>query len=170
LINKIYNISESGDVEFPIFGDSFSFTKIWKNEFFLNVSRCTSFGGFSYATNKYESYFTICVEFLMISSNKNFFEILKFRQIGGIGVFEKNSIFHKCPKFIILHNNELLNKIYNIYESGDVEFQIFGNRFIFTKFWKNEFFWKMSRVVVVLMVSPMLLTNARVILQYPSSF
>jgi hypothetical protein len=86
----------------------------------------------------------------MISGNLNFFEILKFRQGGGIGVFVKNSISQKCPKFIILHNNELLNKVFNISESGDVEFPIFGDSFIFTKFWKNEFFWKKSIVVLVL--------------------
>jgi hypothetical protein len=105
----------------------------------------------------------------MISSNSIFFEILKFRQ-GGIGVFVKNSILQKCPKFIILHNNELLNKIFNISESGDVEFFIFGDSFIFTKFWKNEFFWKKSRVVLVFGVLPMLLTITGVHWQYPSSF
>jgi hypothetical protein len=94
----------------------------------------------------------------MISSNLNFFEILKFRQGGGIGVFVKNSILQKCPKFIISHNNEFLNKIYNISESGDVAFPLFGDSVILTKFWKNEFFWKKSRVVPVLEVSPMLLT------------
>jgi hypothetical protein len=106
----------------------------------------------------------------MISSNLNFFEILKFRQGGGIGVFGKYSIFGKCPKFIIPHNNELLNKIYFMSESGDVQFPFFGDSFIFTKFWKNEYFWKKSRVVLVLEVSPMLLTNTGVNLQYPSSF
>jgi hypothetical protein len=106
----------------------------------------------------------------MISSNLIFFEILKFRLGEGIGVFVKNSISQKCPKFIIPHNNELLNKIYNISEPGGVEFPIFGVSFIFTKFWKNEFFWKKSRVVLVLVVSPMLLTHTRVNLQFPSSF
>jgi hypothetical protein len=106
----------------------------------------------------------------MISSNLNFFEILKFLQGGGIGVFVKNSIFQKCPKFIITHNNELLDKVYNISESGDLEFPIFGDSFIFTKFWRNEFFWKKFRVALVLEVSTMLLTNTRVNLQYPSSF
>jgi hypothetical protein len=61
-------------------------------------------------------------------------------------------------------------KIYNISESGDVEFPIFGDSFIFTKFWKNEFFWKKPAVVLDLEVSPMLLTNTGVNLQYPSSF
>jgi hypothetical protein len=74
----------------------------------------------------------------MISSNWNFFEILKFRQ--SIGVFVKNSIFQKCPKFVIPHNNEFFNKIYNISEYGEVEFPIFGDSLIFTKFWNNEFF------------------------------
>jgi hypothetical protein len=106
----------------------------------------------------------------MISSNLNFFKILKFRQRGGIGVFVKISILQKCPHFIIPHNNELINKIYNISESGDVEFPIFGDSFIFTKFWKNGFFWKKIRVALVLEISPMLLTNTRVNLQYPSSF
>jgi hypothetical protein len=81
----------------------------------------------------------------MISNNLNFFEILKFRQGGGIGVFVKNSIFQKCPKLIILHNNESLNKIYNISESGDVEFSIFGDGFILSKFCKISFFEKVSR-------------------------
>jgi hypothetical protein len=72
----------------------------------------------------------------MISCNFNFFEILKFPQGGGIGVFVKNSILQKNPKFIIPHNNELLNKIYNMSESGDVEFPFFGDSFIFTKFCK----------------------------------
>jgi hypothetical protein len=110
------------------------------------------------------------VEFFMISSNLNYFETLKFRQRGGgIGVFVKNSIFQKCPKFIIPHNNELFNKICHISESGEVEFPIFWDIFIFTKFRINEFFWKKSRVVLVLEVSPMLLTNTRVNLQYMSS-
>jgi hypothetical protein len=30
-------------------------------------------------------------------------------------------MFQKCPKFIIPQNNALLNKIYNISESGDVK-------------------------------------------------
>jgi hypothetical protein len=60
-----------------------------------------------------------------------------------------NTIFQKCPKLIIPYNNELLNKIYNISESGDEEFPIFGDSFNFTKFWKNEFFWKKFRVVLV---------------------
>jgi hypothetical protein len=81
----------------------------------------------------------------MISSNLNFFEILKFRQGGGIGFFVKNSIFQKCPKFIILHNNESLKKIYNISESGDVEFPIFGDSFILSKFRKISLFEKVSR-------------------------
>jgi hypothetical protein len=76
----------------------------------------------------------------MISSNLNFFEILKFRQGRGIGVFVKILILQKCPKFIILLYNELFIIIYNISESGDVEFPNFGDSFIFTKFWKNEFF------------------------------
>jgi hypothetical protein len=59
----------------------------------------------------------------MISSNLNFFEILKF--CHGVGVSMKISILQKCPKFIIPHNNELLNKICNISESGDAEFPIF---------------------------------------------
>jgi hypothetical protein len=74
----------------------------------------------------------------------------------------KISIIQKCPKFIILQYNELFIIIYNISESGDVEFPIFGDSFIFTKFWKNEFFWKKPGVVLVLEVSPMLLTNRRV--------
>jgi hypothetical protein len=106
----------------------------------------------------------------MISSNFNFFEILKFRQGGGIGVFVKISILQKCPKIIILQYNELFIIICNVSEPGDVEFPIFGDSFIFTRFWKNEYFWKKSRVVLVLEVSPMLLTNTRVNLQYPSSF
>jgi hypothetical protein len=106
----------------------------------------------------------------MISSNLNFFKILKFRQQGGIGVFVNNSILQKCPKFIIPHYNELFNKIYNISESGDVEFTIFLDSFIFTKFWMNEFFCKKSRVVLDLVVSPMLLTNTGVNLPNPSSF
>jgi hypothetical protein len=76
----------------------------------------------------------------MIPSNLNFFEILKFRLGGGIGLFEKNSIFQKCPKIIIPHNNELINKICNISKSGDVESPIFRDSFIFSKFWKYEFF------------------------------
>jgi hypothetical protein len=87
-----------------------------------------------------------------------------------IGVLVKNSISQKFLKFIILHINELLNKIYNISESGDVEFPFFEDSFIFTEFWKNEFFWNKSRFALVLVVSPMLLTNTRVNLQYPSSF
>jgi hypothetical protein len=90
----------------------------------------------------------------MIPSNLNFFEILKFCQGGSIGVFVKNSTFQQYPKFIIPHNNELVNKINNISESGDAEFPIFGDSFIFTKFRKNEFIWKLSRVVLVLEVSP----------------
>jgi hypothetical protein len=78
----------------------------------------------------------------MISSNLNFFEILKFRQGGGIGVFVKISILQKRPKFIILQYNELFIIICNVSEPGDVEFPIFRERFIFTKFWKNEFFGK----------------------------
>jgi hypothetical protein len=88
----------------------------------------------------------------------------------SVSVFVKNSIFQKCPKLIIPHNNELLNKIYNISESGDVEFPIFGYIFIFMIFWKNEFFWKKSRVELVLEVSPMPLKTTRVNLQYPSGF
>jgi hypothetical protein len=106
----------------------------------------------------------------MISSKINFFEILKFRQGGSIGVFVKNSIFQKCPKFIIPQCNEKLIIIYNIYVSGVVKFPIFVDSFIFTKFWKNDILWKKSRVVLLLEVSPMLLTNKRVNLQYPSSF
>jgi hypothetical protein len=67
----------------------------------------------------------------MISSNLNFFEILKFRQGGGIGVFVKISILQKCPKFIILQYNELFIIIYNISESGDVEFAIFGDYYYY---------------------------------------
>jgi hypothetical protein len=106
LLNKIYNISESGDLGYPIFGDCFFSRNFGKMSFFWKVSRCISFGGFNHATNKYESYFTISVEFFMISSNLNFFEILKFRQGRGIDVFVKNSFYQICPKFIILHNNE----------------------------------------------------------------
>jgi hypothetical protein len=106
----------------------------------------------------------------MISRNLNFFEFLKFRQGGGIGVFVKNSIFQKFSKFIIPHNNELVNKTYNISESGGVEFPIFGVRFIFTKFCKNEFsFWKKSRILLVLAVLRVLPTNTWVYLQYSSS-
>jgi hypothetical protein len=99
-----------------------------------------------------------------------FSKFWNFVKGGGIGVFVKNSILQKCPKFIILQYNELFIIIYNISESGDVEFPNFGDSFIFTKFWKIEFFWKKSRVVVVLEVSPMLLTNTGVNWQYPSSF
>jgi hypothetical protein len=138
--------------------------------FLEKVTLCTSFGGFTYATNKYQSYFTISVEFLMNSSNLKFFEILKFRQGGGIGVFLKISIIQKFPKFIILQFNEFFIIIYNISVLGVVKFPFFRDSFIFTKFWKLSFFWKKSRVVLVLVVSPMLLTNTRVTLQYPSSF
>jgi hypothetical protein len=106
----------------------------------------------------------------MVSSNLNFFEIPKFRRGGSIGVFVKKSIFQKCSKFIITHSNDLLKKIYNTSKSGDVEFPIFGDSFIFTKFWKNDVFWKKSHVVLLLEVSSMLLTNTRVNLLYPSSF
>jgi hypothetical protein len=98
----------------------------------------------------------------MISCNLNFFEILIFRKGGGFGVSVKISILQKCHKFIFLYNFELLNKIYNISESGDVEFPIYEDSFIFTKFWKNKYFWKKSRVVLVMEVSPMLLTNTGV--------
>jgi hypothetical protein len=100
----------------------------------------------------------------------SFFEILKFRQGGDIGVFVKISIFQKCPKFIILQYNELFIIIYNVSVSGVVKFPIFGDSFIFTKFWKNEFFWKKFLVALVLEGSPMLLTNTRFNLQYPSRF
>jgi hypothetical protein len=85
----------------------------------------------------------------MVSINLIFFEILKFHQRGaGIGVFVKNSIFQKCPKFIVPHNNELINKMYNISELGGVEFPIVGVRFIFSKFCMNEFsFRKKSRIL-----------------------
>jgi hypothetical protein len=99
----------------------------------------------------------------MVSCNLNFFEILKFRQGGGIGVFVKILTFQKCPKFIIPRSNELFNKIYNISESGDVEFPIFGDSFIFTKLWKNEVIWKKSRVVLLLEVTPMLLKKRELI-------
>jgi hypothetical protein len=55
MLNKIYNVSESGDVEFPIFVDSFIFTKFEKCVSLEKVSRCTSYGGFTYATNEYRS-------------------------------------------------------------------------------------------------------------------
>jgi hypothetical protein len=106
----------------------------------------------------------------MISSNLNFFEILKFAQGGGIGVFGKNSIFQKCPKFIILQYNELFIIIYNISVSGIVKFPIFGDCFIFYEILEKWVFWKKSRVVLVLGVSLMLLTQTRVSLQYPSCF
>jgi hypothetical protein len=70
----------------------------------------------------------------MVSSNLNFFEILKIRQRGGIGVFVKNSIFQKCPKFILPQNNDLLSEIYNISVSGSVKFSIYGDSFISQKF------------------------------------
>jgi hypothetical protein len=105
----------------------------------------------------------------MISRNLNYFEILKIRQGGGIGVFVKNSIFQKCPKFRIPHNDEMLNKINNISESGDAEFPIFGDSFILTKFWKNEFLLDKVSRCIVLEVSPMLLTNTGFNFQYPSS-
>jgi hypothetical protein len=73
--------------------------------FFLeNFQRFASFCGFTYTTHKYFRLFTICVEFYMVSSNFNFFEILKFRQRWGIGVLLKNSIFQKYPKCIITYN------------------------------------------------------------------
>jgi hypothetical protein len=102
--------------------------------------------------------------------NLIFSKFWNFVKGGGIGVFVKISILQKCPKFVILQYNELLIIICNVSEPGDVEFPIFREGFIFTKFWKNEFFWKKSRVVLVLEVSPMLLTNTRVNSQYPSSF
>jgi hypothetical protein len=106
----------------------------------------------------------------MISSNLNFLEMLKFRQEGGMGFFVKNSFNQKCPKFIILHYNELFIIISNISGPGIVKFPIFGDSFIFTNFWKNESFRKKFCVALVLEVSPMLHTNTGVNLQYPSSF
>jgi hypothetical protein len=87
----------------------------------------------------------------MVSSYLNFFEILKFRQGGvkvnaGICVFCEKLDFSKKSQFLIPQYNELLIILFNFSESGDVEFPIFGDSFIFPKFWKNEFFWKKSRV------------------------
>jgi hypothetical protein len=169
LFTIIFNISESGVVKYPICGDSFIFTKFWKNGFFLaKVSSFASLSGYTYAANTYVSLFTIIVEFYMVSCNLNFFKILKFRQ--GYGRFYEKQDFPKCPKFIIPQYNEFFIIIYNISESGDVEFPIFGDSFIFTKLWKNEVIWKKSRVVLLLEVTPMLLKKTRVNLQYPSSF
>jgi hypothetical protein len=84
--------------------------------------------------------------------------------------FCENLNFTKCPKFIILQYNEFFIIIHNISVSGVVKFPIFGDSFIFPKFWKNESFWKKFRVALVLEVLPMLLTNTGVNLQYPSSF
>jgi hypothetical protein len=61
------------------------------------------------------------------------------------------------------HSNVLLNNIYNISESGDVEFPIFGDSFIFMKFWRDEFFWKKSRVLLVLAVLRVLLQIREII-------
>jgi hypothetical protein len=134
LLYIIYNVSEPGDVEFPIFGDSLSFMKFCRNVFFFKVSGFASLGGFTCAPNKYVSLITVIVEFYIVSCYLIFFEILKFRQGGGIDVFVKNSIFQKCLKFIISHSNKLLYIIYNVSESGDVEFPIFGDIFSFMKF------------------------------------
>jgi hypothetical protein len=60
----------------------------------------------------------------MVSSNLNFIEILKICQGGGIGVFVKNSIFQKCPKFILPQIIDLLGIIYNISLSDGVKFPI----------------------------------------------
>jgi hypothetical protein len=108
--------------------------------FFFKVWGFASFGGFTCAPIKYVSLITIIVEFYIVSCFLIFFEILKFRLGGGIDVFVKNSIFQKCHKLIIPHSNKLLNKIYNISQSGDVEFPFFGDTFIFMKFCWNGFF------------------------------
>jgi hypothetical protein len=133
------------------------------------VSRCASFGGFTYASKKYESWFRISVEFFVIIRNLNFFEILKFRQ-GGYWRFCEKLDFPKMSQFQNFVYIELFIIICNISVWGVVKFPIFWDSFIFTKFRKNEFFWKKFRVALVLEVSPMLLTNTRVNLQYPSSF
>jgi hypothetical protein len=99
-----------------------------------------------------------------------FFRNSEISSLGGFGVFVKNSNIQKCLNFLIPQYNELFIIIWTISVSGVVKFLIFWESFIFTKFWKTEFFWKKSGVVLVLEVSPMLLTNERFNLQYPSSF
>jgi hypothetical protein len=103
----ICNISESGDVEFPIFEIVSSSRNFGKMTVLEKVSGFVSFGGITCAPNKYVSLFTIIDKCHMVSCNLNSFEILKFRQGGGIGVFVKNSVSQKCPKFIIPQYNEL---------------------------------------------------------------
>jgi hypothetical protein len=105
----------------------------------------------------------------MISGNLNFFEILKFRQ-GEVLAFFKNSNFPKCLKLIIPHTNEVLNKIYNISESGDVDFPIFGDIFIFPKFWKNEFFLEKVSLCTSFGGFTYAINKYESYLQYPSSF
>jgi hypothetical protein len=88
---------------------------------------------------------------------------------GGLAFLWKTRFFKNVSNSLFF-NILNVDHIYDISESGIVKFPIFGDSFIFPKFWKNEFFWKKSRVVLVLVVSPMGLTNTRVNLQYPSSF
>jgi hypothetical protein len=61
--------------------------------FVEKIPRFAGFGGVEYGPHNCVRLFKIFFEFYMVSSNLNFFEILKFRQGGGIGVFGKNLIF-----------------------------------------------------------------------------
>jgi hypothetical protein len=134
-------------VKFPIIGKSFHFTKLWKNEFFWKkISRFASFGGFTYAPHKYVRLSTIGVEIYMISSNLNFFEVLIFRQGGVYWRFREELDFSKMAQTHSSKYNVFLNLIYKVSKSGVLEFPIFEDSFMFTKFWKNESFWKKSPV------------------------
>jgi hypothetical protein len=106
----------------------------------------------------------------MVSSNLNFYEILKFCQRGGIGVFLKTSNFEKYPKCIITYNYVFLNIICNISMSGVLQFPIFEEISISTKFRQNLFFRKMFIVLLVFAVLRIIFTKSFVYLQYASSF
>jgi hypothetical protein len=156
----------SGGGKFPIFVDSFIFRKFSKNAIFLIKSRVVLVFGFTYAPHKFERIFAILFEFYMVSSGMNFFEIYKFRQRRAFGRFclkfdsSKMSQIQSSTISCILKHNNISVRVY---------FPIFVDSFIFTKFWKNEFLWKKSRVLLVLAVLRMLLTSTRGYLHNPSS-
>jgi hypothetical protein len=100
----------------------------------------------------------------------DFFEILKLRQRGSLGVYLKKSSFQKCPKCIITYNYVFLNIIHNISVSGVFKFPIFEQISISTKFRQNLFFfWKLLSGLIVFAVLRIVLTNTFVYLQYASS-
>jgi hypothetical protein len=89
--------------------------------------------------------------------------------VQGVFPFSCKTFFQKCPKFILPKYNVLENIIYNNSVSGVHKFPIFVDIMIFYKFWKNEFLWNKSRVLLVSPILPMLHTNTYVYLQYASS-